>query len=351
MQKNLKSNSKIEEPYKATIVAIFALVGMFICTTMALIGVLNGNYPLASTLFVASLIYLIGFYICKKHNNVLISSAIILYSLYTLMFYLVFTGGVEQTGPLWIFIVAPVSVFIHGLKRGLLDLVVFIIIIALIMYIPTDLSMHATYPETFKLRLIYSFITIVFLSALYEYTREFSLKQTLELSRKYEQLAHIDPLTSLSNRRAALDILKREQSRIARNKAVFSVLICDVDKFKHINDKYGHNAGDAVLVELAKIFTEQIREQDMVSRWGGEEFLFILPQTKAKNAFVIAEKIRLKVAESPILYQNIDINLNVSIGIAQCESTSNIDELINRADNYLYQAKESGRNQTQPQMT
>lgn len=329
-------------------ISLFALVGMTICASMGFLSLYTENYPLAGTLFFASFVYFVGFYVCQKHNNTQLSSAIILYSLYILMFYLVFTGGVAQTGPLWVYIVAPVSLFLHGFKRGLLDIGVFVLIVISLMFIPTDITYHANYPTEFKLRLIYSFLTVTFLSALYEFTRDNALKQTLELSQKYQVLAHFDPLTNLSNRRAAYDILKREQSRINRNKEVLSILLCDVDHFKRINDQYGHNSGDAVLVELAKIFTEQVREQDCVSRWGGEEFLFILPQTSAINAAIIAEKIRLSVDEYPIKVQNDEINVTISIGISQFEDSSNIDEVINNADKYLYLAKESGRNQVHP---
>jgi diguanylate cyclase (GGDEF)-like protein len=344
----LKSNPIKEDPYKHSVVSLFALVGMSICAAMAFIALFNKNYTLTITLLVASFIYFIGFYVCKKLNNVQLSSAITLYSLYLLMFYLMFTGGVAQTGPLWIFIVAPVSVFVHGLKRGLIDIAIFVVIIIFIMFFPSGFPLQAIYPTEFKLRLIYSFLTMTFLSSLYEYSREISFKKTIELSEKYQQLAHFDPLTNLSNRRHAHDIMKQEQSRLRRNNEILSILLCDVDHFKQINDQFGHNAGDAVLVELAKIFTNQIREQDNVSRWGGEEFLFILPQTSAENAQVIAEKIRQHVESYLFNYQNTALNITVSIGIAQFKKSSNIDDVINSADKYLYLAKESGRNQTQP---
>lgn len=347
MLKQIKKNIYSEVPYKPSIILLFALVGMTICASMGVIGLYSGNFVLAATLFFASFIYFIGFYVCKKHHDIRLSSAIILYSLYLLMFFLVLTGGVAQTGPLWIYIVAPVSLFIHGFRRGLLDIAVFVLIITAIMFLPQDLIHHADYPIEFKLRLVYSFLTVTFLSALYEFTRDHALRQSIELSHKYQLLAHFDPLTNLSNRRIAYDILKREQSRINRNKEVLSVLLCDVDHFKRINDKYGHNAGDIVLVELAKIFTTQVRKQDCVSRWGGEEFLFILPQTSAKNAAIIAEKIRLCVERHQIKYQDNNINVTISIGIAQFEDASNIDEVINNADKSLYLAKESGRNQIQ----
>ena len=347
MLKKIKHNIYSEVPYKPSIILLFSQIGITICASMGLLGLYQKNYVLAATLFFASFIYFLGFYICKNHNNIRLSSAIILYSLYLLMFYLVFTGGVAQTGPLWIYIVAPVSLSIHGLKRGLFDIAVFITLIIVIMFLPIENGSHAIYPTEFKLRLIYSFLTVTFLSALYEYTRDHALKKTLELSHKYQMLANFDPLTNLSNRRVAYDILKQEQSHLSRNKETLSILICDVDYFKRINDQFGHSAGDAVLVELAKIFNEQVREQDCVARWGGEEFLFILPQTCAENATIIAEKIRQRVESHTITFKNHKINVTISVGIAQFEKRSNIDDIINNADKCLYKAKASGRNQIQ----
>ncbi len=216
------------------------------------------------------------------------------------------------------------------------------------MFMPADIISHASYSTEFKLRLLYSFLTVTFLSALYENSREKSYQKALELSKKYQQLAHFDPLTHLSNRRDALYILKREQARMVRTKEPFSIILCDVDHFKQINDQYGHNAGDSVLIELAKIFTNNIREQDYIARWGGEEFLFILPQTTAKSANHIAEKIQKRLQNSVVNYENDKIAVTVSMGIEQFRDEQNIDELINNADKHLYQAKNSGRNQIFP---
>jgi diguanylate cyclase (GGDEF)-like protein len=338
-------NEELQQPH---VISLFALVGLSITAIMGFIGLFNGNFVLAGSLFVASFIYFVGYYAIKKNNNVKLSSAIVLYSLYILMFYLIFTGGVENTGPLWIFMVAPVSLFIQGLKRGLFDIAIFVIISIAIMLIPSDLLTHATYSSEFKLRLLYSFLTVTFLSALYEYSREKSYKQALELSDKYQKLANFDPLTQLSNRRDALFILKREQARNLRSKDPLSIILCDVDYFKKINDKYGHNAGDAVLIELAEIFTTSMRDQDFVARWGGEEFLFILPQTQAKSANVFAEKIQDKLQKHLVTYENQKISVKVSMGIEQFKDGQTIDEVINNADKHLYEAKNAGRNQIFP---
>lgn len=338
-------NDKFKQPH---VVSLFALVGFLITFIMGIIGLFNQNFVLSGILFFSSFIYFCGYYAQKNFGNSKLSSAITLYSLYVLMFYLVFTGGVAQTGPLWIFMIAPVSVFIHGLKRGLVEIAIFIVIITIIMFMPSDTIEHAAYSTEFKLRLIYSFLTITFLSALYEYSREQSYKHTLELTRKYQLLAHFDPLTELSNRRDALGILKQEKARISRSQEPLSIIICDVDHFKKINDQYGHNAGDAVLVDLARIFTSNIREQDCVARWGGEEFLFILPQTLAVNANTFAQKIQDKLQKHVVIYDGKEIKVKVSMGIEQFNNDQNIDEVINNADKYLYQAKSAGRNQIFP---
>lgn len=341
---DLKSKN-VTQPH---IVALFALVGMSITGVMAIIAFYNNNILLGTALIIASFIYFIGYFVYIKFKNSALSSVIVLYSLYLLMFYLVYTGGVANSGPLWIFIVAPVSLIIHGFKRGLFDISIFITIVGIIMFMPTEIIAHPAYNKEFKLRLIYSFLTVTFLSALYEYLRQQSVKRILELTKEYRKLAHFDPLTHLSNRRDALIILKREQARMLRTKEPLSVALCDIDHFKKVNDNYGHNAGDAVLVDLAKIFSDSIREQDCVARWGGEEFLFIFPQTSAKNAYIITDKIKQKVQEHLIHYHGEKIKVTFSMGIEEIHNNQSADEVINSADKYLYQAKNSGRNQIFP---
>ncbi|WP_137226393.1 GGDEF domain-containing protein [Shewanella sp. MEBiC00475] len=331
------------------VISLFSLVGMSMTFMMGFISLFNSNHELTITLFFASMIYCFAYISLKKYHTLKLSSYITIYSLYLLMFYLVFTGGVEQTGPLWIFIVAPVSVYILGLTSGLINLAFFLTVIAIIIFLPTDSIPHVTYSMEFKLRLILSFLTTTFLSALYEYLRMISFKSALELGKKYQQLALSDPLTKLANRRNALTILQQEKSRTSRNDDPLSILLCDLDHFKMVNDKYGHNCGDMVLTELAQVFTKSVRQQDCVARWGGEEFLFILPQTSAEQAFVIAEKIRINVQRHSVYCHEQDISLTISIGISQLTDNQTIDEMINNADRYLYQAKKNGRNQVYPQ--
>ncbi|WP_445772584.1 GGDEF domain-containing protein [Shewanella sp.] len=344
IKKYRTSNGELEQ---ARVISLFSLVGMSITFLMGFIGLFGDNTTLTVVLFVASFVYLVAFLFIKRFD-ITVSARIIIYSLYLLMFYLVFSGGVSQTGPLWIFIVAPVSVYVLGLRQGVINLSIFLCTICIIMFLPQQWVAHAHYTNEFKVRLFISFLTLSFLSALYEYSRMLAFKNAIEISKQFQQLAMRDPLTKLANRRNAAAILEQEKARLQRNNEPLSVLLCDLDHFKAVNDKYGHNAGDMVLTELSALFTEQVRKQDCVARWGGEEFLIILPQTSSEQANIIAEKIRSSVEQHTVNFLSQQIKTTISIGISQLSEDQSIDELINTADKCLYQAKTLGRNRVYP---
>lgn len=343
-----KTNIHSEQKRRAFVLSLFSIVGVTITSTMGALAFINADNPLALSLFGAALVYLIAFLIQQFTGRTQLSSSVVIFSLYTLLIYLVHNGGVANTGPLWIFIVSPVALFIRGLKQGLIELSIFLLIISLIVYVPGEFFSNESYNPDYKLRVLLSFLTVTFLSACYEYSTEQSKVSIMELNKQYEQLALYDPLTGLANRRCALQKLEFEHPRILRHKEPLSIIICDVDHFKRVNDCFGHNAGDAVLIKLSEIFTNLIRGQDMVARWGGEEFLFILPHTTAENARVVANKIHKILKENIISVEREDITVTVSMGITQMHANQDIDEAINSADKYLYLAKNAGRNQTFP---
>ncbi|WP_244325704.1 GGDEF domain-containing protein [Shewanella aestuarii] len=335
------------ELQQTKVIALFSLVGMTITGLMALFAVYNQSWTLALSLFGSSSIFFFAFYLVKWRNHSHVSSIIITYSLYILMFYLILTGGVANTGPLWISIVPPVTVYIHGLRKGLINISIFVSIAAFIMFSPNIIEQQALYPIEFKLRIIYSFLTISFLSALYEYSRTGLYNSALALNNKLNYLAHFDELTGLRNRRSA-EIILDDHVLKAKSGATFSVLLCDIDFFKQVNDKYGHNIGDKVLVETANVFTKLLRDTDYVSRWGGEEFLFILPDTNINEAYDIAERIRTAVAQHQVSLMDHDISVTISIGIQEHRGIMSLDNLISLADKYLYEAKRAGRNRCLP---
>lgn len=332
------------------VVNIFSFVGMTVTFLMAVIATINLNWLLASILLVASAVYYYGHYVQRTANKVTLAGNIILYSLYVLMIYLVFSGGSNNTGPLWIFMVAPVSLFMHGLRKGLLDLSVFLIAICALMFYPDNGWLITEYEHDFKTRLIYSFLTVTFLSAFYEYSREESYRHSQDMMEKFEQLARFDPLTNLSNRRDGKEKLAYEYHRMERTNQPVTLLLCDIDYFKKINDTKGHDAGDLVLKSLAELFKDKIRAQDTVIRWGGEEFLFILPQTDLIHASYFASKLHEALAQHYIEYSGDKVSCTMSIGMAQLAIGNEVSEALIAADHELYKAKENGRNQTMPKL-
>jgi two-component system cell cycle response regulator len=170
----------------------------------------------------------------------------------------------------------------------------------------------------------------------------------MENARLFERVRNLsirDSLTDLYNHRHVMDLVSVEFSRVGRYQEAFSLLMIDIDNFKKVNDEYGHPAGDAVLKDLAGIVKETVRTVDVVGRYGGEEFVAVLPHTAHELALETAERVRRRIHEHVFLAGESKIHVTVSVGVASYPS-ANVDSpstLIREADKALYRAKEAGR--------
>ena len=167
------------------------------------------------------------------------------------------------------------------------------------------------------------------------------MTQRKMMEKKLEYVAQTDPLTGLYNRLRFDDIIQREIAVGKRQNTLISFIYMDIDFFKKINDTCGHDTGDIILKEITRIIREVLRTSDYPFRWGGEEFIIICPNTTINEVKVLAERLRTKIAEN---HFSIVEKVTVSIGVTQYYDDESVDEMINRADQALYQAKESGRN-------
>ncbi len=158
------------------------------------------------------------------------------------------------------------------------------------------------------------------------------------------QGALTDPLTGLANRTAMMTALDREIRLARRNQSPLSLIVLDVDKFKRINDEYGHIAGDAVLVALAACLKKSVRTTDIISRFGGEEFSVLLVGANTHSAGMLAERIRANVEAFVLPYKNQDILITVSLGVASLRDEEDERGFFDRADKVLYRAKREGGN-------
>ena len=171
--------------------------------------------------------------------------------------------------------------------------------------------------------------------------------ELLKAKKELEIQSRTDPLTGVLNRRAILSQIGSELSRAKRQNSQISISILDLDHFKSINDTFGHLAGDAVLREGMHRVKLAVREYDSVGRFGGEEFIVVLPGANTTDAFSVAERIRIRINEKAADVDGTIISFTVSQGLATCNGDATMDEMIALADEALYRAKENGRDRVE----
>ncbi|MBP2310945.1 diguanylate cyclase [Azospirillum soli] len=166
-----------------------------------------------------------------------------------------------------------------------------------------------------------------------------------EMHRQLLEQAHTDPLTGAANRRFFLERAQEEIARSRRYGHPLSVLMTDIDHFKRINDTHGHAAGDEALKRFANLLRDDLRPSDLIGRYGGEEFVVLLPETELADAPAVAERLRAKVEGAELVHDGISFHMTVSIGVAAVDLRDGmIEAALNEADAALYRAKETGRN-------
>ncbi len=196
--------------------------------------------------------------------------------------------------------------------------------------------------EIFNVIIVY--VMMIIFSLLFTWEMKNNSAALEKRNQQLQQFANRDPLTKLPNRRSMMQVLNVAMHELQRDNAPFSVILGDIDDFKKINDNYGHDAGDKVLVMVANTITSQLRDCDSVCRWGGEEILIIIKGDleAAKN---IAERIRLNISSSKVEHGGQSMRVTMTFGVAQAKVGNRIEHLIQQADNRLYYGKGHGKNQ------
>ncbi|MFP3977050.1 GGDEF domain-containing protein [Marinobacter sp. KMM 10035] len=264
--------------------------------------------------------------------------------------YLIASGGESNTGPLWFYVFPPLLFFLTNLKTGTMILLLVYLVALIVFQFPGLSFVQAEYSGDFKIRF---FATLTFESIfcfVLEASRLKARNELLDLALTHEHAAKTDELTGLSNRRDILNRLSEEFSRYQRSGHHFSIVLIDLDLFKNINDHYGHSAGDAALKQFATTVQSVIRQTDVAARWGGEEFLLLLPDTSLLPALTLAERLRSEVARESFSFHGEDLPITMSAGVCSISQADSIDNMLRQADLHLYSAKESGRNRIAPRV-
>ncbi len=258
------------------------------------------------------------------------------------------------------FLLIPIVVYAAARFSMRVTTAVVMAVAALILYVTRngqqpfgDLSLRETVISTQELIAIMSTMALGIAALLSQHRRDVRdlatrvRERTAELSAANDQLQHLaitDPLTGILNRRALFESMQREMNRNQRYGGALSMIMFDLDHFKEVNDRYGHEVGDAVLQHVVTIASKLLRAADAIARYGGEEFVIIAPETSGAKALQLAERLRAELASSEIVVGGQTLHVTASYGVAtQQPSDERPEQILRRADEALYGAKAAGR--------
>lgn len=293
----------------------------------------------------------------KMHGTVFYRIAVALLGL--LFIYLGTLGSEHGHRAIWILTYPIFAIFMLGARHGLAYTLILFAAWIGFFFLPTEATGAADYPSEFVIRFVICFMLITFVAVFAERVREIyfvALNQHSERLRsenlqlalaedEMRDLANRDELTGSPNRRAILTDLHQQLARAASTGSHLAVALIDLDRFKSINDSYGHAGGDEILIQFVRFMATHIRHQDRFGRYGGEEFLLLLPQTSQDALHAILERIRRSIERHDFSLSDACVNVTVSIGAASATGAQlDADEMLRAADQALYAAKHAGRN-------
>ena len=266
-------------------------------------------------------------------------------TLITVLFtYLAIHAVEDGSAIIWLFAYPPIIFYISESRVGVLACSGGFAAVSRLFSPLGDLLFEPPHSASFRITMVavlgFEMVTCYIL----DQSRRRSKLGLLKLAAEFEYAAKHDALTGLANRREALEQLDIEYQRYLRNARSFSVLLMDIDLFKSVNDNYGHHVGDELITLVARTLREQCRKVDTLARWGGEEYLVLLPETTTEEAMSSANRIREAFSVRSVSTEQGQVQATISVGVASIRGSESIDRLLQRADEALYRAKSEGRN-------
>jgi diguanylate cyclase (GGDEF)-like protein len=280
----------------------------------------------------------------RKKNGVFFYRIITLF--FIIIFPLIIIEGREEISYfIWVMIF-PAAVFsVLGKRDGAIASSIFFVLSIFFMMAPQSLIGSEPYSGFIVIRFLLASMAITFIIYNYESSQQLLFQYMKKERDKFETASKYDPLTKLSNRRDIREKIKNEQERQKRLSKPFSVILCDIDDFKKMNDTHGHDCGDYVLMSVSDLIRSQLRDVDCPSRWGGEEFLILLVETDLEGCKIVAERIRKRIESALLQYGGVRLSITMTFGISACgNSEEDIERCIKRADRALYKGKRQGKN-------
>jgi diguanylate cyclase (GGDEF)-like protein len=279
------------------------------------------------------------FYIFDQHRlaRLLLASTLFLGFLFLLL------GASDATSLMWCLTIVPVLVGAFDHRQSLAMLVALFAAATWIMFGGAMPFAVPDYSDIVVVRFLSSYAILAAFAVAMDNSRFDSLTKFKDLSSRVDEIAHQDVLTQLPNRHNMEGRLAAKYQQYRLGNQPFSILLADLDNFKFINDRYGHDVGDEVLYAIGQMLLEPLRDEDVVARWGGNEFMVLLPTANSEAAVNIAERLRTKATEIQMQAQGDKLRISLSVGVASIDKCTGVDDLMSTAENGLYQAKHMGR--------
>lgn len=317
---------------------IFAILGV---TPMILFNIF-------SVVFYSVLIFLLFHTLLRKELVLAALAEVMLHSCLG-----VYTIGWQAGFAMFLLFIMPVP-FYMPLKRLLTPYL--FSLVPLVLFIGMHIGFGATESAMYSFRdpvicdMIYVLnavmgtVILIYISSIYMFERELMKLKLTTKNERLQKLATLDPLTQLFNRRAMGEYLRLVQHNSERSGKGYAVGLGDIDDFKKINDTYGHEAGDEALKQTAGIIARSVPTEGYAARWGGEEFLFVIPNAELEDGIDCAENIRSELNAKVFKADEKSFGITVTIGVSTGEPGEDIEKVISRADGKLYQGKKAGKN-------
>jgi len=329
--------AEIENRRKTLLIYTFATLGSVFLMTFALASLFSGRLELGGILVLTSAAVLSLAYVTRRLRSAQPISLALATILLFLSSYLVLTGGVGGTGFYWSYPFVMLMVLLVGPRAGTVYLLLYLAIIG--AGLASGMPWIYDYEPHHAVRFMAALLALSILLLGSEWIRVLSYGAITVTAENHRQLAHRDALTGTLNR-AGVDHVMADWP--ADTDAV--VALVDMDHFKAVNDSHGHDVGDRALVKLVRLLKGNTKGRDLVVRWGGEEFLLLLPHTSLAAAWQLVDSIRWQLEREPLRAGRQQVALSFSAGLAVMQGIDGFEAAVKAADEQLYAAKHAGRN-------
>lgn len=321
----------------------FIVITLLMCALLPMEYYLRNIHALGVLLGVLLLCLVSCVYISITNKTTLPILAMAAYA-YFMCSYFIWAGIVDADKILYYFWIVPLAIACLPTRLGPVLSLIFIVMIAVLFLPPVFEHMAANLDAGFRFRFLLAIVCIYLVSLMAEYYLSMMFRSIFAINRELEQYSLTDSLTGQGNRRNFINQFQRLHALQLRTGEPFTIIMADLDHFKKVNDTHGHLLGDQVLIFVAESLGRTLRGQDSLYRWGGEEFIVLLPGTRLEQGKIVAERMRKTLEAAVFVKEKVIIPITASFGVYAVGTAQPMHEHIQNTDTLLYQAKAKGRN-------